>query len=261
MSSHLSKQIAHELPYLRRYARAMAGDQSLGDEAVKIVLQALLDGRAPLDAKQVRLSLYRAFYTNWLAGFGAPVAGTLANDRIVASRVGSVQQLCRHALILSALEGMRVAQIAEIMGKSELEVAKLIGQAHDEMHRQPPTAILIIEDEPIIALDIATAVERQGHSVIGIAMTHKDAIELARARPPGLILADIQLADDSSGIEAVREILEAHATPVIFITAFPERLLTGERPEPAFLLTKPFDPETLNVAIAQALVGRQSLAA
>jgi hypothetical protein len=41
--------------------------------------------------------------------------------------------------------------------------------------------------------------------------------------------------------------------PVIFITAFPDRLLTGERPEPTFLITKPFDPEILNVAISQAL--------
>ena len=76
---------------------------------------------------------------------------------------------------------------------------------------------------------------------------------MARQSPPGLVLADIQLADDSSGIDAVRDILAEFSVPVIFITAFPERLLTGERPEPTFLITKPFQRSTVKAAIAQAL--------
>jgi hypothetical protein len=47
--------------------------------------------------------------------------------------------------------------------------------------------------------------------------------------------------------------LSSFSAPVIFITAYPERLLTGERPEPAFLITKPFQPETVKAAIGQAL--------
>jgi CheY-like chemotaxis protein len=74
----------------------------------------------------------------------------------------------------------------------------------------------------------------------------------ARARP-GLVLADIQLADGSSGVDAVWDILGEIDVPAIFITAFPERLLTGERPEPTFLITKPFRPETVKAAIGQAL--------
>ena len=49
-----------------------------------------------------------------------------------------------------------------------------------------------------------------------------------------------RLADMSSGLEAVNEVLESFEVPVIFITAYPEKLLTGERPEPTFLITKPF---------------------
>ena len=64
---------------------------------------------------------------------------------------------------------------------------------------------------------------------------------------------DIQLADDSSGIDAVKDILHEFKVPVIFITAFPERLLTGERPEPTFLITKPFQRSTVKAQIAQAL--------
>jgi DNA-binding LytR/AlgR family response regulator len=69
-----------------------------------------------------------------------------------------------------------------------------------------------------------------------------------------MILADIQLADKSSGIDAVNEILaELGDRPVVFITAFPERLLTGERPEPAFLITKPYSEDQVRSAVAQAM--------
>jgi CheY-like chemotaxis protein len=102
-------------------------------------------------------------------------------------------------------------------------------------------------------MDIEGIVRDLGHDVLGVAMTRDEAVALALDARPGLVLADIQLADDSSGIEAVSEILRNFAVPVIFITAFPERLLTGERPEPTFLITKPFERATVNAAIAQAL--------
>jgi hypothetical protein len=67
------------------------------------------------------------------------------------------------------------------------------------------------------------------------------------------VLADIQLADGSSGIEAVNDILGISGVPIVFITAYPERLLTGERPEPTFLITKPFAPENVKAITSQAL--------
>ena len=155
--------------------------------------------------------------------------------------------------MLTALEGFPLEAAAAVMRLDPARAAALLGEAKADLRSQRATRILIIEDEPIIALDIMTTVERAGHTVTGIAATHKEAVALARERPPELILADIQLADDSSGLDAVREILGGSSVPVIFITAFPERLLTGERPEPTFLITKPFDVDTLHVSISQAL--------
>ena len=117
---------------------------------------------------------------------------------------------------------------------------------------------MIIEDEPLIAMDIEEMVTGLGHSVTGIARTHKEAVALFNKKTPGMILADIQLADGSSGIDAVNDILKTSSVPVIFITAFPERLLTGERPEPAFLVTKPFNPDMVKALISQALFFRDS---
>ena len=120
---------------------------------------------------------------------------------------------------------------------------QLLERASEEISRQVATDIMIIEDEPLIAIDIEQMVESLGHNVTGIARTRDEAVALFKATQPSMVLADIQLADGSSGIDAVNDILKNTAIPVIFITAFPERLLTGERPEPTFLVTKPFNPD------------------
>jgi CheY-like chemotaxis protein len=152
-----------------------------------------------------------------------------------------------------AVEEFSTPEIADILGRSEADVAALVDQAGREIAEQVATDVLIIEDEPLIAMDIEGVVESLGHRVNGIARTHAEALSAAERKAPGLVLADIQLADGSSGIDAVNEMLTRFSVPVIFITAFPERLLTGERPEPAFLITKPFQPETVKAVISQAL--------
>ena len=129
----------------------------------------------------------------------------------------------------------------------------LISQAQADIETDLATSVLIIEDEPVIAADIEALVRDLGHNITAVATTRREAVSAVKARKPGLVLADIQLADGSSGIDAVNDILKGHDVPVIFITAFPERLLTGEKPEPAFLITKPFQPETVKAAIGQAL--------
>ncbi|MCY1239342.1 Phyllosphere-induced regulator PhyR [compost metagenome] len=139
------------------------------------------------------------------------------------------------------------------MGLSQGEFSKLLTVASEDISRQVATDVLIIEDEPLIALDIEDMVTSLGHRVTGIARTHQEALDLYRKTSPRMVLADIQLADGSSGIDAVNEILTQATVPVIFITAFPERLLTGKRPEPAFLVTKPFNPDMVKALISQAL--------
>jgi CheY-like chemotaxis protein len=138
------------------------------------------------------------------------------------------------------------------------DVKHLIDDATKEIARHISTEIMIIEDEPLIALDIEQIVLDLGHTVSGIARTHAEAVELYRKTKPGMILADIHLADGSSGIDAINDILKVASIPVIFITAFPERLLTGERAEPTFLVTKPYNPDMLKALISQALFFNES---
>ncbi|HZZ63139.1 MAG TPA: response regulator, partial [Roseiarcus sp.] len=137
---------------------------------------------------------------------------------------------------------------------SERLVALLDRGARD-LARELASSILIIEDEPIIAMDLEAIVEDLGHRVVGVARERGQAVALAAERQPELIMADIQLEDGGSGIEAVNEILGATSKPVVFITAHPAAYLSAPatRPEPAFLLPKPFKPESVRAAVSQAI--------
>ena len=152
-----------------------------------------------------------------------------------------------------AVEGFSKDEIGIILARDSGEVMALLEEASQTITNQVATDVLIIEDEPIIAMDLEALVESLGHRVTGVARTEKEALHLASTKRPGLVLADIQLADGSSGIDAVNKILLSFEVPVIFITAFPERLLTGEKPEPAFLITKPFMPDMVKAVVSQAL--------
>lgn len=248
----LVQKLGPHLPYLRRYARALTGSQKSGDSYVKASLQALASGTHELDDLPPRVALYRLFQTIWGAT-GAKLETAPETGDTVTDRVLRIPPRHRQAFLLTALEGFTVEEAAEILDETSEGVRDLISRAQADIETELATDVLIIEDEPVIAADIEALVLDLGHRVTTVATTRTEAIAAVKAKRPGLVLADIQLADGSSGIDAANDILRGHDVPVIFITAFPERLLTGEKPEPAFLITKPFQPETVKAAIGQAL--------
>ncbi len=253
----LGQELAPHLPFLRRYARALTGSQGHGDAFVRATLEAIVasPGDFPRDVDP-RLGLYRTFHAIWSsANIEEDPENTDGEDpeSIAKARLARITPLSRQALLLTAMEGFTSEDAGYLIGAGPDEVEALVTEALAEIERQTRAEVLIIEDEPIIAMDIETIVRDLGHTVTGVAVTRDEAVAQAMAKRPGLVLADIQLADDSSGIDAVKDILSEFQVPVIFITAFPERLLTGERPEPTFLITKPFQRSTVKAAIAQAL--------
>ena len=254
----LGQDLAPHLPFVRRYARALTGTQKQGDAYVRATLEAIV--AAPEDFPRdvdPRLGLYRTFQAIWSsANVETGVDGGQDNAQpevIAQARLARITPRSRQALLRTAMEGFTSEDAAYLIGVDTDEVDTLVADALSEIERQTHADVLIIEDEPIIAMDLETIVRDLGHGVTGVAVTRDEAVAQAMARRPGLVLADIQLADDSSGIDAVKDILAQFEVPVIFITAFPERLLTGERPEPTFLITKPFQRSTVKAAIAQAL--------
>ena len=250
-----SQTVARHLPFLRRYARALTGSQDSGDAYVTAVLEAILEDPANLpESEEPRVGLYRTFTKIWNS---VPVNGTSdpTNEQLPAEvRLGRLTPLPRQAFLLISLEGFTEDEASRVLDVDVAALRKMLDEAGQELAGEIATDVLIIEDEPLIAMDIEGLVERLGHEVLGVARTHKEAVALAKAgKHPGLILADIQLADGSSGLDAVNELLRSFEVPVIFVTAYPERFLTGERPEPAFLIAKPFQPATVSAVISQAL--------
>ena len=246
--------LAPHIPFLRRYARALTGSQQSGDAYVRAALEALASGALDVDAvDRPRLAAFKLLHALWSGPGAALDAGEAPDGGAVVSRLMKIAPIERQAFLLTALEGFSVRDIAAILRTDEDAVDDLLADAQAQIDAQLATDVLIIEDEPIIAADIATLVQELGHTICGVAATHTEAVEIVGSRKPKLILADIQLADGSSGIEAVQEILSDLAAPVIFITAFPERLLSGERPEPTYLISKPFEAANVKAAISQAL--------
>lgn len=253
----LAREIAPHLPLLRRYARALTGAQESGDAFVAASLEAIV--AAPDDFPrdlEPRAGLYKIFHRIWES---ANIEVETDDDEVsrgarkARERLRSLSPLSRQALLLTTLENFTPQETGEILGRSSDEVNALLDEAIEELDRQTKARVLIIEDEAVIAMDLSDLVTAAGHDVCAMETTASGAVAAAKRERPDLVLADIQLADGSSGIDAVKDILASFDVPVIFITAFPDRLLTGERPEPTFLITKPYSPDMVRAAVSQAL--------
>ena len=246
--------VAQHLPYLRRFARALTGSQTSGDAYVAATLETLVRDPELLDAAYPpRVTLFRLFSTIWnslpVNGAADPVANLMPAER----HLGQITAKPRQAFLLISVEGFSAEDAARILDVDAPTLRELFEQSGRELAAQIATEVLIIEDEALIALDLQSLIENLGHKVIGVARTKTEALAIGQKCEVGLILADIQLADGSSGLDAVNDLLNTFEVPVIFITAYPERFLTGKRPEPAFLVSKPYRPSALSAMVSQVL--------
>jgi DNA-directed RNA polymerase specialized sigma24 family protein len=248
----LAERIAPHIPHLRRFARLLTGTQATGDAAVEGLLEALAADPSIFPDIDARLGLYQCFLSTLTRRFrdGGPLPGLLG---VTAARsLAALTPEGRQAFLLVSVEGFSLREAAQILAVPEHRVDTLLRDSGAEIGRQIATTALVIEDEPLIALELKSVLEGLGHSVT-IARTRDDALRAAEITHPGLVVADIRLADGSSGLDAVDELLGSLSVPVVFVTAFPERFTTGRRPEPAFLIPKPFREEAVRATVSQAL--------
>jgi DNA-directed RNA polymerase specialized sigma24 family protein len=250
----VSDELGEALPYVRRYARALTGSQASGDRFAAAALETILADRSVLEGMATKTGVFRVLYHIW-ASAGEPVEEGESGLRAKAQKhMAKLTNHSREALLLHTIEGFTFTDIGKIIDVSPKEAEQLVHTARREIADSASGSVMIIEDEAIIAMDIEAIVADMGHRITGIARTREEAVKLGKADKPDLILADIQLADNSSGIDAVNDLLnDLGQRPVIFITAFPERLLTGNKPEPAFLISKPYTVDQVVSAVSQAM--------
>jgi CheY-like chemotaxis protein len=242
------------VPYLRRFARALTGSQTLGDACVVAAIERILAGKA--GSIPARIALYRSVLAEVDALEARPITASVPAAQVVdpvQRNLAALTPVGRQAFLLVAMEEFSLQDAALVLEMRPDEVNALLEDANQDIAAQIATDVVIIEDEPLIAMDLEQLVQSLGHRVVRVARTERQAIEAVRQTRPGLVLADIQLADGSSGLDAVNEFLQIFSVPVIFVTAFPERLLTGAKPEPTFLVSKPFQADALKAVISQAL--------
>jgi DNA-directed RNA polymerase specialized sigma24 family protein len=249
----LAAKIAPHLPNLRRFARLLAGSQRSGDAAVARVLEAIAADPSSFPNLPPRIGLYHSFLNVFTARLADPVAQADELGVTAARSLAALPAKARQAFLLVSVEGFDRNEAAQILEVSDARIDELLKQANSEIGRQIATDVLIIEDEPLIAADLSRILMDLGHRVTSVARTREDAMKAAALHKPGLVLADIRLADGSSGLDAVNDILGSFAVPIVFITAYPEKLMTGERPEPTFLISKPFREEAVKAIVSQVL--------
>ena len=178
MSETVSKSqtVAQHVPYLRRYARALTGNQALGDSYVTATLEALV--REPhllTEISQSKVELFRVFSKIWnsarLGGTADQVVDLTPADR----RLAQINAMPRQAFLLVSLESFSEEQAAAILNVDRQTFKELVEESGRELATQIATDILIIEDEALIALDLENIVEGLGHRTIGIARTKAEA--------------------------------------------------------------------------------------
>ncbi len=231
------------------------GSQATGDAYVTATLETLLrDSGSFGRTLPPRQALYQCYLRVWsrpIRDDFLDATESSAFDR----KLAALAPLVRQAFLLTTVEGFSCNEAATIMGVEPARALALLDAGSHDLAHELASSILIIEDEPIIAMDLELIVEDLGHRVVGVARGRGQAVALAAQCQPQLIMADIQLEDGGSGIEAVNEILAGASRPVVFITAHPTAYLSAltNRPEPAFLLPKPFKPDSVRAAVSQAL--------
>ena len=170
----LGQQLAPHLPFLRRYGRALTGSQVQGDRYVRATLEAIVAApeEFPRDVDP-RLGLYRTFQAIWNSAHieDQPDAGSVEDSEAIArARLARMSPLSRQALLLTAMEGFTPEDAAYLIDTDTQRVEELVNEALAEIEKQTRARVMIIEDEPIIAMDIESIVRDLGHDLTGVAV-------------------------------------------------------------------------------------------
>ena len=254
-----TENVLRHVPHLRRHARLLSGSKDVGDEYVRIALELIVAEPERMQGGDERILLFRAFHAVWSAlnesDRRRSVDAITIEDRLDQG-LAALAPVERRVLLLAVVEQMSLEQVAQILDLDVDTGRRHLAEARASLRHEVELPVLIIEDEPMIAIELSQIVREMGLSVSGTAARQDDAVVAADAAGDeklGLVLADIQLQDKGNGIGAAQQILERYNVPIVFVTGFPERLLTGSGLEPAFVVAKPFDAESLKVTIAHAL--------
>lgn len=235
-----------ELRNLRRYAFCLLGNRFLSDMAVEAALNSLVSDVMTVSGRAIsRLDLYRKVNelarTSLQKGKVSASVGSGLHARLLRLTEEQRQVTALHAVI-----GFPYGDIASVMGTSESHLRTAYALSMLAL-RQKPLAVLIIEDEALIARELQEIVTNLGLTVAGMAKNRAEALRIAGQSKPQLILADYKLKGDT-GVDVVKAIRANMDANVIYVTAHPEAVAAeGERRD--LIISKPFNIRTVERAV------------
>ncbi len=251
-----SAEFIELLPSLRRFSRALTGNQNDGDELVIKTLEQLSRGRMTDSSESPRKILFQQLALLWNGPLGQLLqvrSHESESLRSVDRNLAKLTPFIRQVFLLVAMEGFSVTEAGTILGKTVTEISAALQRAREEIAAQVKSKVFIIAEEQLLAAKLESLMNDLGHDVIAIERTRESAVTEVKQNHPGIILADVRLSDGSSGIDAVNDILADIEVPVVFITANPGRILTVPKPEPTYLITKPLKEDQVRAVVSQAL--------
>ena len=244
------------LGVLRQLSRAVLADRLVGDELMRLTM-----ARVDLDpsASSANVAdLAQTFVRSWRTAARSQGATRpmLFSDASLTDALPPPPSDGRLALILVDVLGFSPAEAVRIVGSSEPPNV-LLAAAREALTVKGSARAVIVEDEPLIAADLRAILERIGVEVAGEARSADDAVRVASAVGPDIILADYNLAGRATGLDAVVRIKQSNDCPVVFITGYPDRVLQGEEVEPDFVISKPYTADNVRAAVVHCLDARR----
>jgi CheY-like chemotaxis protein len=262
MDAPAARLLAH-LPYLRRYARALTGDGGVGDGLVGHAIAHLLkepdpsvtpeqaDRETDREAGRAdRGALYALLNRLFDASGGHPVATGRHPMEAALARLPEVE---RRIYLLTALEGLPADRAGAVLGLEETAARDHLARAQEAMRDGLVATVMIVEDDAVIAFDLAETVRGMGHTVCGTAATMGAALATAESFRPTLALMDLRLAHGDSGISTAQALRHRSDLPIIFVTAFADELHRRGLEHLGPVIRKPFTREEIESAITRAV--------
>jgi CheY-like chemotaxis protein/DNA-directed RNA polymerase specialized sigma24 family protein len=236
-----------ELRNLRRYAFCLLGNRLLSDMAVEAALDSVVSDVLAESGRAIsRLDLYKsvneAAAERLRSGNISTAFGTSLHSRLLR-----LPELQRHVAALHAVIGLSYNEIASLLSIQEGRVRQIYTTALLALRKQP-LAVLIIEDEALIAYELKVILTKLGLTVAGTARNRDEALLIAGHSKPQLIIVDYKLREEETGVEVVKAIRESLAANVIYVTAYPEAV-DAAMEKGDIVITKPFNTRAVERAV------------
>lgn len=247
-----SVALARLIPRIRRYAYALTGSKSVGDDYVAACLAKYVASPRPDGNRARARELFRCFHSIW-DDFG--VQGSYHESGPEVEQIlGQLPAGIRAAFLLRTMEGFDSYETATILETDEFFLRRSYNVALRAYHRvDRDRRVLVIEDDHIVARHIGSLIDEIGLTQIGPARSSQEAVDMANEMRPSAMVVDINLEDGLTGLNAIGDIRSRLDIPAIFVTALPEQakqvMKRGD-----FLVPKPFKNSTVRSAIKRSVM-------